>query len=341
MDEQQDLLQLQGALAGLDEMKEMLAGLGTPISLTMPDGSTNYMAVLRIMRDPEYQDFRDSHPEQFGALRNNFGVQMAGNLLQTTNDLAKLGFALSQIKRANNTRDRMPLRMRRPDDDQQLNIELSDLQQDIEEGLNRTDRSLAEAEDDRAFNSAVQRAQQFSGGQAASAQANAQSAARARARRSLLRTSQSQRARMENRAQMRNLLGLRQQQIDRGLRVDQFNNQQDMKRFAIVNQAKTDLMRAGYENAFNAGDALFQDLADASAIFQDQMPGFVYRDNLTEDASTPLNAVFNNPVRTMQTGTALFGPAQYSDIVGQGYNQAMDNIVNQAINPLDPQNMYL
>ena len=313
----------------LDQSIGDIQATDPPVSITMSDGSPNYAAIMRLLGDPEFESYRQANPQLMRSLQGNVNYRIATSGMQSFSDLTKLGFSMAQLKRAYGTQERIPSKLAAPRQDDQLAQEISRTQQDIERGMSQAERSLSRQEDDSVYRSEVSAAGQYSGGQASSASAYAAAAARRRETGALRRAAISEAQRNAAKQRMAPLLQMRQQQIDRGLQVDQYNSLLDREQFRVVNKAKQDLMRAGYTNAFNASDALMSDVDNLLGVFQDKTPGFVYAGNITQPDDGPLGPIYNSPLRTMQTGASLFNP-QMAGLIGNMTGMA-DEVVPQQL----------
>ncbi len=336
--EKADALKSQLLMSKLDSALRDIQNLPAGVNLYMPDGSPNYAAVMRVLRSDEFASFREANPDVFKSARMAMATNLAGHAASTTSEIAKLAFSLDQIRRAKRVDDRFPQPLGQQPADQALKDEITALRQEIEVGANVADQRMAQRDADLAFRSASAAGAEYSGGQAASAQAISRVAARTRQLEGNRQMIASMRARAEARARMPQLLAMRQQEIERSGRVDMFNAQVAEDRQRIVSDAKAKLMNAGFTNLFTQSDNIFSAMTDLSNQFGSQMPGYVRPldpasapasgSSFDPDMISSLSNVFNNPILFMNTGESLLGgyeelTAPQDDITGRMGNMGL------------------
>lgn len=313
----------------LDQMYALMqqSGVsGPPLRLQNGDGSINYRNLLKLLQSDDYSTWREENPtlasEAGARLRTDIGTQMA----QTGLTIGKLGFAIKQIRDAEQIDDTPPNFPVRPRRNQYLRQGLADTFRMSREGLGAAERSQLNQQLQQDFARNQQRILQSSGGQSGGVQSNMQVLARQQQLGRQQAAALNERARRQNQAQFNAL-------IPQSIAEDRQQYQYGLDRFRyrdmpVYNQrlaAKERLMQAGYTNLDAGTNALFRDMSGLAQMFNGQVPGAAYSNAIYESIpdGPPLQAVFQNPVLEMQIDLPegpIYDNMGVSGPLGGGYN---------------------
>lgn len=313
----------------LDAFAKEMQSRGVPLSLMNEDGTTNYLNVLTLLKDPNYSQYREENPDVIRQARVNLGTERGNQLLRGAFDVATLAFSLNQISRAKKIDDTPPDFPRRPERNLSLRRAMADASRNAAQGLTDAERASLREQQARGYNKVRTDLLNTSGGQSGAAQANLQVAAAQQSRDSLRETALSEDVRRGNRARLDSLIG-RELQEDANLsQFDQNRFQmREMPLWRARSAAKERLMSHGILNAYGAASNLVSDVSEIGQMFRGSTPGTIYGNDYYNSASAdgqnPLDGVFNNNARFIETGGGLLqgaGQRLTDKVTWDPYNQ--------------------
>ncbi|WP_298505161.1 hypothetical protein [uncultured Sphaerochaeta sp.] len=150
------------------ELDKILANVPAGVNPYNEDGSVNYSVVIGLLKSPRYKEWRESEQVKpyLSELKTDVIIDSVGKAINLGIDFAKLGYAVSQIRKGKKgseaTAPEFPAPPERSD---ALRTSIAEATRQANMGLTPEEAALAREEDTRNYRTGIARAIATSGGQ--------------------------------------------------------------------------------------------------------------------------------------------------------------------------------